>query len=178
MSCRYRDGVSPEGGEEGGLFAESLRDLLPGDDGCHRVAIAHRLAERDEVGLDTKALVGPQRVTGAAMPLRVLLETIREVVGSDARFRWVPDEVLLAHAVQPYAEMPFWIPASLGARAVPIERALASGLALRPFTDTVRDTWAWLQQGWDADVSVRENRRMHRPGGMTREREQAILAAC
>ncbi|MEJ7733932.1 MAG: NAD-dependent epimerase/dehydratase family protein, partial [Polyangiaceae bacterium] len=43
-------------------------------------------------------VTGPINVTGAAMPLRVLLETIREVVGSDARFRWVPDEVLLAHA--------------------------------------------------------------------------------
>ena len=122
-------------------------------------------------------LTGPMNVTGAAMPLRTLLETIRDVLGSDARFRWVPDEVLLAHGVTPYAEMPFWIPGSLGARAVPTERALQSGLELRPFAETVRDTWAWLQKGWDAEVSVRENRIVRRPGGMSPEREQAILAA-
>lgn len=121
-------------------------------------------------------VTGAMNVTGAAMTMRNLLETIREVLGSDARFTWVPDEVLVAHAVRPYAEMPFWLPASLGARAVPIDRARATGLALRPFAETVRDTWAWLQAGWAAEASVRDNRRLRVEGGMSAERERAILA--
>jgi 2'-hydroxyisoflavone reductase len=119
---------------------------------------------------------GPINVTGEPMTMRALLETIRDVLGSDARFRWVPDEVLLAHAVRPYSEMPFWLPASIGARPVPTVVAHASGLSLRPFAETVRDTWQWLQQGWDAESSVRENRRMRVAGGMSPERERAILA--
>ena len=71
----------------------------------------------------------------------------------------------------------FWLPASAGARPVEIGRALARGLALRPFADTGRDTWEWLRTGWDAEASVRENRRLRVPGGMTAEREATILEA-
>jgi 2'-hydroxyisoflavone reductase len=99
------------------------------------------------------------------------------VVGGDARFRWVPDEVLLAHQVRPYSEMPFWLPASLGAKPVPTEIARGSGLVQRPFAETVRDTWQWLQEGWDAEAGVRDNRRMRVSGGMSAERERAILAS-
>ncbi len=123
-------------------------------------------------------LSGTYNATGPAMPMRALLATIRDVVGGDARFTWVPDEILVAHGVGPYSEMPFWLPESLGARPVDIGRALAAGLALRPFEDTVRDTWAWLQTGWDTEAAVRENRRLRIAGGMTAEREARILAAC
>lgn len=123
-------------------------------------------------------VTGTYNATGPAMAMRTLLETIRHVVGGDARFTWVPDEVLVAHEVGPYSEMPFWLPESLGARPVDIGRALAAGLSLRPFAETVRDTWSWLQTGWDAESAVRENRRLRIPGGMTAEREARILEAC
>jgi hypothetical protein len=111
--------------------------------------------------------------------MQTLLETIRSVVGGNAQFVWIPERILAAHSVRAYSEMPFWLPTRLGARPIPVERARAKDreLALRPFADTVRDTWVWLAAGWDAEVSVRENRQLHVPGGMAPEREAQILEA-
>ncbi len=120
---------------------------------------------------------GTFNVTGAPMTMESLLETLREVVGSDARFTWVDDEILVAHNVGAYMEMPFWLPAGLGAGTVDIRKALAAGLSLRPFRETARDAWAWMQEGWDAEASVRENRKMKLSAGMSAEREAEILAA-
>ena len=58
-----------------------------------------------------------------------------------------------------------------------IQRALANGLAFRPFAETVRDTWSWLREGWGAETSVRENRKLRISGGMSAEREATILGA-
>lgn len=110
------------------------------------------------------------------MTMKALLETLREVVGGDARFTWVDDETLVAHGVRPFIEMPFWLPASAGASAVPIEKALAAGLSLRPFAGTARDAWSWMREGWAADASVRENRKLVLPAGLSAEREAMILA--
>ena len=120
---------------------------------------------------------GAFNATGAPMTMEALLGTLRDVVGSDARFTWVDDEILVSHGVRPYVEMPFWLPASVGAAAVPIGKALATGLSPRPFAETARDTWAWLREGWDAEASVRENRKLRLPAGMSAEREAEILAA-
>lgn len=120
---------------------------------------------------------GACNATGEPMSMQTLLETIQHELGSDARFRWVDDEILVAHEVGAFSEMPFWLPAKLGARPVDIRRALAEGLELRAFAETVRDTWAWMRDGWDAEASVRDNRRIRVPAGMSAEREAMILEA-
>lgn len=122
-------------------------------------------------------IMGTFNATGKPMTIRSLLETVREEVGGDARFVWVPDAILEAHQVSPWSEMPFWLPASVGSPVVPIERALGAGLLLRPFRETARDTWQWLSGGWEAEQSVRENRKLRIQGGMTAEREALILEA-
>jgi 2'-hydroxyisoflavone reductase len=151
--------------------------LAPGDPEALTQAIDVRDLAAWIVASAEARVTGAFNATGPAMTIRALLETIRDVVGSDARFTWVPDEILTAHAVGPYSEMPFWLPASVGARPVDIGRAVARGLTFRPFAETARDTWAWLATGWDAEASVRDNRRLRVPGGMTPEREAAILEA-
>ena len=113
---------------------------------------------------------------GEMVTMRSLLETIRGVTGGDARFTWVKDDVLAKHEVGAYSEMPFWLPASLGARPIEVSRARSAGLTYRPYAETVRDTWAWMQSGWDEATTARENRRLRVRGGMTEERELAILA--
>jgi 2'-hydroxyisoflavone reductase len=151
--------------------------LAPGDPSALAQAIdARDLADWTARGAEAQR-TGPCNATGEPMSMRALLETIREVLGSDARFCWVPDEILAAHEVGPYTEMPFWLPAKLGAQPVNTERALSEGLTFRPFAETVRDTWAWLREGWEAEASVRENRTLHVPGGMSPEREAKILEA-
>lgn len=124
-----------------------------------------------------RRVVGTFNATGPGTPVTMasLLDGIREVVGSDARFTWVSDELLVRHAVRPYAELPFWLPASAGRFVVDAGRAVAEGLAYRPVHDTIRDTWAWLRDGWDAEASVRENRAMRVPGGMEADKERRIL---
>lgn len=151
--------------------------LAPGDPQAPVQCIDARDLAAWIVACAEARVTGPFNATGPAMTMREVLETIRDVVGGDARFTWVPDEILIAHAVGPYSEMPFWLPASAGARPVGIGRALARGLAFRPFADTVRDTWEWLRTGWDAEASVRENRRLRIAGGMSDEREAQILEA-
>jgi nucleoside-diphosphate-sugar epimerase len=113
-------------------------------------------------------------------PLRAgdLYEAIRAVTGSDARFVWVSEEVLVAHGVKPFSEAPFWLPRAFhpGART-DASRAMREGLAFRPMEETERDAWAWIQTGWDAAASVRAQKKLHIPAGLSPERERAILAA-
>ncbi|HEY8141941.1 MAG TPA: SDR family oxidoreductase [Kofleriaceae bacterium] len=114
---------------------------------------------------------------GEPLTMRSLLETIREVVGGDARFTWVPDEVLVAEKVGAYSEMPFWLPASLNHHPVDVSRAVSAGLSHRPVADTVRDTWSWLPTGVEATAHKRAQRKLVIPAGMSPERESQILAA-
>jgi 2'-hydroxyisoflavone reductase len=151
--------------------------LAPGDPAAPAQQIDARDLAAWVLASAEARVTGAFNATGPTMTMRWLLETIRDVVGGDARFTWVPDEVLVAHAVGPYSEMPFWLPASMGARPVEVRRAVDRGLVFRPFADTVRDTWAWLRSGWEAEASVRENRRLRVPGGMTAEREALLLEA-
>jgi 2'-hydroxyisoflavone reductase len=104
-----------------------------------------------------------------------MLETIRDVLASNARFTWVPDDVLVRDGVIPYAELPYWLPKSEGALPVPIERAKRAGLSLRPFAETVRNTWEWMRTSWDAEAHVRDLRRIKIAAGISEERERNLL---
>jgi 2'-hydroxyisoflavone reductase len=91
-------------------------------------------------------LTGPYNVTGPREPLPLgrLFDQCRDAAGSEARFTWVDEAFLVAHAVEPYTEAPLWVPAEFGGfNAFNIEKALAAGLAFRPSAETVRDTLAW-----------------------------------
>jgi len=52
-----------------------------------------------------------------------------------------------------------------------VTKAYAAGLACRPVTETVADTWAWLQA--EGDPPVVAGRPAH---GLDPDREQAVLA--
>jgi len=121
---------------------------------------------------------GPFNVTGPLhfVTMSGLLDTIRTVTRSDARFTWVPDAFLVEHEVAPYSEMPFWLPEATPFR-IDVTRAVDAGLAYRPVAETVRDTWAWLQTGWDAAASARAQLRIQVPAGIDDAREARLLAA-
>jgi nucleoside-diphosphate-sugar epimerase len=108
--------------------------------------------------------------------MREVLEAAVQATGGGARLHWVPDEVLLEHGVEPWDELPLWLPADGGAGtwAIGTERAQAAGLRCRPVAETVADTWAWLRGG-AGDIG--DWRAENRPRGLSAERERELLAA-
>jgi 2'-hydroxyisoflavone reductase len=77
-----------------------------------------------------------------------LLEACIEATGSDAELVWVDEADLAAAGVQPWTQLPCWVPETGEAAGVfegDTSRALAAGLTVRPVEQTVADTWAWLR---------------------------------
>jgi 2'-hydroxyisoflavone reductase len=118
------------------------------------------------------ALEGPGGVFNATGPLqpltlRGLFERARDALGSDAAFTWVDSQAVLDAGVQPWTELPLWLPDPdyAGMSRADISRSVDAGLTFRPLADTVRDTY-----DWDAGHPG------ERPT-LSREREAEILAA-
>ena len=109
--------------------------------------------------------------------MREALEAAVEATGSGARLHWIADDVLDAHGVEPWAELPLWIPEATGAGtwAIGTERAQAAGLRCRPIAETVADTWTWLRDGGEAGLSPW--RAEYRPRGLSAERERELFGA-
>ncbi len=87
---------------------------------------------------------GAVNATGPAgmTTLGALLETCREVTGSDAEWVPLPEETLLDAGVQPWVHLPLWLPRDVGptAWAVDTARARELGLPSRPLRESVADT--------------------------------------
>jgi 2'-hydroxyisoflavone reductase len=120
--------------------------------------------------LVTLALEGPGGVfnaTGPAEPLTFadFLERARTAIGSDANIVWVDGQKVLDADVQPWSELPLWLPGDeyAGMARADAQRARAAGLTFRPLEETVVDTLAW-DRTVDGD----------RPT-LTQEKERAVL---
>lgn len=105
---------------------------------------------------------------------QLIAECVR-ATGSEATPVWIDEGSLFAQGVQPWTELPLWIPDmpdTAGFWTVSGAGAKAAGLRTRPVGESVRDTWAWLQAGGQ----VRQV-----PGavpfGISDEKEQQVLAA-
>lgn len=117
---------------------------------------------------------GPYNVTGPADPLSfgALLDTCREVSGSDSRFTWVDEAFLVEQKVQPWSQLPLWIPvesdpAYAGFSSFDCGKAIAAGLSFRSIADTVRDTLEY-DRGRSGEGLFKNC--------LTREREAELLA--
>jgi len=68
--------------------------------------------------------------------------------GSAPAPAWVDEALLLRHGIEPWTELPLWIPAtdaeSAGFMDFTCARAIARGLAIRPLAETIDATAAWL----------------------------------
>ncbi|WP_078532835.1 NAD-dependent epimerase/dehydratase family protein [Streptomyces hokutonensis] len=78
-----------------------------------------------------------------------LLDACVRVTGGAAELRWTSADVVLGAGIEPWTQLPVWIPAgSEGYDALhcaDVSRAVATGLSCRPVEETVTDTWGWLQ---------------------------------
>lgn len=111
---------------------------------------------------------GPVNATGPAEPLTMgdALARIAAAVDGDVRLQWVDDEAVLAAGVEPWSELPLWLPGEDYAELmkVDIAKAIAAGLTFRPLEQTAVDTLAWSRAAGP-----------QRPT-LTREKERELLA--
>ena len=116
---------------------------------------------------------GIYNATGPDYELTIgkLLEVSKQVSDSHANFQWASVESLKLHKVEPWSDMPTWVPddeEGIGLSRVEVSKAIAAGLKFRPLEETVHDTLEWAQtrppdHQWRA--------------GLTAEREAEVLAA-
>ncbi|MFE6052353.1 NAD-dependent epimerase/dehydratase family protein [Kitasatospora sp. NPDC056446] len=103
-----------------------------------------------------------------------LLEACVRATGSDADLRWTEPERILAAGVEPWTELPVWLPPGELYEFLhtgSVERAVGAGLRCRPVEETVEDTWAWLRA-----IGGTAPQRADRPAvGLDPEREAALL---
>ncbi|MGW0364048.1 NAD-dependent epimerase/dehydratase family protein [Streptomyces sp. NPDC002990] len=102
------------------------------------------------------------------------LEACVAATGGGAELRWTDPARIEEAGVQPWTELPVWLPQGelhdfmYGGE---VSKALGAGLECRPVEETVADTWAWLQE-----LGGVAPQRPDRPGpGLDAEREAALL---
>jgi len=116
---------------------------------------------------------GIYNATGPDYELTIgrLLDASKQVAGSKANFKWASVEFLSQNKVEPWSDMPAWVPddeESAGFSRVDVSKAIDAGLKFRPLEETVRDTLEW----------ARTRPRDHEwRAGLTAEREAQVLAA-
>lgn len=99
------------------------------------------------------------------MPWQELLETCREVSGSDAELVWIDSGFLFEQGVEQWMGLPMWMHEDewKGIHQADVSRAITDGLSFRPLPETIRGTLDEAETTDDA--------------GLTPEREAELLAA-
>ncbi|MCE7050780.1 SDR family oxidoreductase [Streptomyces purpurascens] len=128
-------------------------------------------AERELSGPYNLASPQGHATTGA------LLEACARVTGGAAELRWTEPEVILEAGVEPWTQLPVWVPPGSdlhdALHSADVSRAVEAGLDCRPVAETVADTWSWLQ-----DIGGTAPQRPDRPrSGLDPEVEAKVLAA-
>lgn len=109
------------------------------------------------------------------LTMEKFLEECKTVCSSDSNFKWVSEQFLKDNNVQPWGEMPLWIPEEFplegeekplnGFLAVDIKKAIKSGLTFRPLAETLKDVLAWENSRLDSQ----------RKAGLDRNKEKELL---
>ena len=94
-------------------------------------------------------LAGPYDVVSPPghATMATLLAAVLEVAGGDADLRWVDPQPILDAGVEPWTDLPVWVPPGDLHDALhgsDTGRAVRAGLTCRPVEDTVADTWDWM----------------------------------
>jgi 2'-hydroxyisoflavone reductase len=118
--------------------------------------------------LATQRQAGVYNTAGAdGLSMGQLLQAANAACGAGAQLHWRSDAELLAAGIQPFADLPYWLPEADNAMMeIRDTAALAAGLRYRPLAETLADTVAWLR-GEPAQAVQ----------GLSRARERELLAA-
>ena len=149
-------------------LAEGGDVLAPGDPAAPSQFVDARDLAAWLVRLAEHGPGGVFNATGPAEPftLGALLDEANDAVGAGARLVWTDEQRLLDAEVQPWMELPLWLPGDehRGMLRADNRRAIAAGLRFRPVRETVLDTLAWSREAGE-----------QRPT-LTREKERELLA--
>ena len=149
--------------------------LAPGDPSDPVQFIDARDLAEWTIRMAEQGATGVYNATGPATPLTIggMLEGIKTALGSKATFTWADTKFLEAQKVEPWSDMPVWVPPTGeegGLVAVSIKRALDKELTFRPLAETARATLAWFK-------AQPKERQAKLKAGITPEREAEVLAA-
>jgi 2'-hydroxyisoflavone reductase len=124
------------------------------------------LAEWIVTAAETR-LTGTYDATCPPIPRGEFLARIAEAVNPQARFSWIPQDILAEHAVQPWSgpeSLGLWVPLPeyAGHLSRDPSASVTAGMTIRPLADTARD-WlasapeepqlgAWLSREKEADI--------------------------
>ena len=104
----------------------------------------------------------------------VALGEVLAACPGDAQPVWVDEAFLLEQSVEPWMELPLWVPADLEAfLQKSVAKAVAAGLRFRPIEDTARDTLAWARESGAQLVTETQ----YGTAGLDSAREAELLEA-
>jgi 2'-hydroxyisoflavone reductase len=126
-----------------------------------------RMAEQGTTGIFNAT--GPK----AKLSIGEMLNGIKSATKSDAQFTWVDADFLATQKIQPWSDMPVWVPSKgdeVGFAMISIKKALDKGLTFRSLGDTTLATLEWFRkQPAERQAKLRS--------GISAEREAEVLKA-
>ncbi|MGN9762190.1 SDR family oxidoreductase [Streptomyces sp. SD31] len=102
------------------------------------------------LGAVERELSGPYNLTSRQghTTMGEFLDACVATVGGNAELRWTEPEVILDAGIEPWTQLPVWVPPGSdmhdALHSADVSRAVATGLRCRPVEETVADTWRWL----------------------------------
>jgi len=155
--------------ERGGdVLAPGPRDLPLQYIDCRDLAIWMLHAADEGISGAFNSVSKPGQAT-----MESLLNACIAATGSDANLVWVEPHVIETAGIEAWTELPIWVPPDGDGASLhdgDVSAIYATGLVCRPVTETVADTWAWLQAEGDPPVG----RIKH---GLDPDREHEVLAS-
>jgi 2'-hydroxyisoflavone reductase len=121
-------------------------------------------------------ITGVFNVNGPAEAPTTIAEVLygcKAVTGGSATFTWVDAEFLAEKGLQPWAQMPLWIPPEgeyEGFHRLDCGKAVEAGFTTRPLAETVRETLEWYHE-WP------EGKEFPWRGGIEAAQEAEVLKA-
>ncbi|PKF87723.1 NAD-dependent dehydratase [Bacillus sp. BA3] len=129
--------------------------LAPGRPGRPIQVIDARDLAQWIIQMIEKSMTGTYNAVGPdyTLTMEQLLEGCKKVTRSNADFTWVSEKFLKDNKVEPWGEMPLWIPEEFplpggkeplnGFLAVDNDKAINNGLTFRPLSETLEEIWNW-----------------------------------
>ncbi|MCG8352650.1 MAG: NAD-dependent epimerase/dehydratase family protein [Chloroflexales bacterium] len=132
-------------------------------------------------------LMAEQRISGSfnvigepgRYTMASLLDEIRATIPNDAKLIWVDEGFLIDQGIQPWSDLPLWLPPNtlpthVGVMSCDTNKAMRYGLTTRPLTQTITATHEWLSTTKDSPIDKDFGNIMPQ-AGLSAEREQELL---